>query len=99
MPLPESPVPIRCAWLSQTCAGSIPSQAAATSSCFARRGGSAARQGFHSPCSGHSRQAAKPVAPSAPPRRPRTTFLRGPILDVALEHLVLEVLLFQDCLG
>src|SRR5690242_12968316 len=26
-------------------------------------------------------------------------FLRGPILDVALEHLVLEVLLFQDGLG
>ena len=52
MPLPESPVPMRCEWLSQHCAGSMPPQAARTSSCSASRRGSRAWQGFQNPCSG-----------------------------------------------
>src|SRR3954471_11027166 len=95
MPLPESPVPMRCAWLSQTRAGSRPSQAARTRSCSASRLGRRARQGFHKPCSGHKRHAASEPAPAAA-RLPRRNFLRRPVLYVALQHLVLEILLFED---
>jgi hypothetical protein len=52
IPLPESPVPIRCEWLSQNCEASIPSHACRTRSWFASRRGSCAWQGFQNPCSG-----------------------------------------------
>src|SRR5258708_20819300 len=100
-PLPESPVPTRGAWQSQTSAGSRPSQARSTSSCFASRRGSVARHGFHSPCSGHRRHAANEPMPAraAPAPRRRLRLFRkrlgGPILDVALQHLVLEILLLE----
>src|SRR3954470_389655 len=95
MPLPESPVPIRWAWLSQTRAGSRPSHAARTRSCSASRLGRRARQGFHKPCSGQKCHAASEPAPAAA-RPPRRNFLRRPVLYVALQHLVLEILLFED---
>src|SRR5258706_8793022 len=95
-PLPESPVPIRCACESQTFAESSPSHALRTSSWSASRAGRRARQGFQKPCSGQKRQAASAAAPAkaAPPSNRLRRFRRkeglgGPILDVALEHLVL----------
>src|SRR5205814_1109179 len=36
---------------------------------------------------------------SNPRRAPGRNFLRRPVLDVALQHFVLEVLLFEHCLG
>src|SRR5262245_55548192 len=98
IPLPESPVPTRCAWLSHTRAGSRPCHAARTSSCSASRRGKRARHGFQSPCSGQNRQAPSASA-AATPRLPRRSFLRRPVLNVALEHLVLEVLLLEHRLG
>src|SRR6185295_16367696 len=106
MPLDESPVPTRCACMSQTRSASSPSQAAFTSSCRAIASGKPARQGFQNPCSGQNFQAASALAPAnaAPPNRRsrrfrRTEGLGRPILDIALEHLVFEILLFEHCLG
>src|SRR5438046_267241 len=105
MPLSESPLPMRCACASHTFFGSSPSQAARTSSWLTSRAGSAARQGLQNPCSGQYRHAAsaRPPVRAAPAPNRRVLLLRetsgGPVLDVALQHLVLEVLLLQHRLG
>jgi hypothetical protein len=70
MPLEESPTPIRCAWLSQTCAASRPSQAAIAAGWRASVRGVPGRQEFQKPFSGQNFQAARDAAPvRTPPTR------------------------------
>src|SRR5690242_5123362 len=104
MPLEESPWPTRCECASHTFSGSRPSHAAFTSSCVMSRRGRPVRHGFQSPDSGQRRQAASapaPARPAAPQRKALFLFRKsgGPVLDIALQHLVLEILLFENRLG
>src|SRR5258706_363194 len=95
MPLPESPVPPRWAWPSQTCAGSRPSQALRTSSCRARRGCRPAMHVFQKPCSGHWLHAAIKPAPAMTAPRARQGVEREHADHAALleDHERAEVLL------